>query len=89
MSSQRPKVTIQFKYNMDTGEIEEFIVDDHASAASEQYHDQVAKAVAGRLGRNPEIADAGLRHNPVSVSGAGTAATGKQPVAQKENNSRE
>ncbi len=59
MIGQRPKVTIRFKYNLDTGEIEEFIIDDHAPTARESYHDQVALSVAGRLVANPEIADAG------------------------------
>jgi plasmid stabilization system protein ParE len=52
-------VRIRFKYNKDTGEIEEFIIDDQAPAASEAYHDDVAHAIAGRLGRDPEIEDAG------------------------------
>lgn len=59
MDKQRPRIRIQFKYNVDTGEIEEFIVDDNARAASEAFHDKVAKAVAGRLGRRPDIDDAG------------------------------
>ncbi len=59
MSRKRPRVRIRFKYNKDTGEIEEFIVDDNAPAASEEYHDKVAHAIAGRLGRNPDVEDAG------------------------------
>jgi hypothetical protein len=59
MDKHRPRVRIQLKYNVDTGEIEEFIVDDNARAASEAYHDKVARAVAGRLGRRPDIDDAG------------------------------
>jgi plasmid stabilization system protein ParE len=59
MSERRPRVRIRFTYNKDTGEIEEFIVDDQAPEASEAYHDDVARAVAGRLGRDPEIEDAG------------------------------
>ncbi len=59
MSEKRPRVRIRFKYNKDTGEIEEFIIDDQAPAASEAYHDDVAHAIAGRLARDPEVEDAG------------------------------
>jgi len=73
MSERRPRVRIRFKYNKDTGEIEEFIVDDNAPAASEGYHDQVAHAIAGRLARHPDVQDAGpvrlpqLEPRPVEV----------------------
>ena len=60
MGEQRPRVRIRFQYNMETGEIEEFLIDDNALAASEEYHDKVAQAIAGRLGREPQIEDAGL-----------------------------
>lgn len=59
MSEKRPRIRIRFKYNKDTGEIEEFIIDDSAPAASEAYHDKVAHTIAGRLARNPEVEDAG------------------------------
>ena len=59
MSGKRPRVRIRFKYNKDTGEIEEFIIDDQAPAASEEYHDKVAHAIAGRLARDPDVEDAG------------------------------
>ena len=59
MSQKRPRVRIRFKYNKDTGEVEEFIVDDQAPAASEAYHDKVAHAIAGRLARDPDVEDAG------------------------------
>jgi hypothetical protein len=79
MIDQRPKVTISFKYNLDTGEIEEFIIDDHAPAARESYHDQVALSVASRLVANPEIADAG----PASSLSAG-AVTGSQNNGERD-----
>jgi plasmid stabilization system protein ParE len=56
---KRPPIRISFKYNKDTGEIEEFIVDDNAPTASETLHDKVAEAISSRLGRRPEIEDAG------------------------------
>ncbi|MCP4661415.1 MAG: hypothetical protein GY856_38925 [bacterium] len=59
---RRPAVKIRFKYNVDTGEIEQFLVDDQAPDRSEHYHDKVAEAVAGHLGRRPRIEDAGPRH---------------------------
>ena len=63
MSNKRPGVKIKFKYNLDTGEIEEFIIDDSAPAASEDYHDKVANLIAQKFARNPEITDAGpIRH---------------------------
>ena len=55
---ERPPVRIRFKYNVDNGEVE-FIVDDNAASASEEYHEKVTRAVAGLLSRNPEIQDAG------------------------------
>ncbi len=58
-SKKRPRVRVRFKYNMDTGEIEEFIIDDNAPGASENYHDGVAEIIASRLSRNPEFEDAG------------------------------
>lgn len=79
MDKQRPRIRIQFKYNVDTGEIEEFIVDDNAMAASEAYHDEVAKAIAGRLGRHPDIDDAG----PIRVSRVSDT-TVKQVDVEKE-----
>jgi len=63
MKTHRPKVKVKFKYNIDTGEIEEFIVDDNFPDASEEYHDKIAKIVANTISCNPEIQDAGaVRH---------------------------
>lgn len=64
MSEKRPRIRIRFRYNKDSGEIEELIIDDQAPAAPEAYHDGVARAIAGRLGRAPEIENAG----PVRLS---------------------
>lgn len=63
MSNKRPPIRIRFRYNVDTGEIEEFIIDDNAATASEAYHDKVARAIASRLGHNPVIDDAGPVRN--------------------------
>lgn len=79
MTGQRPKVTIRFKYNLNTGEIEEFIIDDHAPTARESYHDQIALSVASRLVANPEIADAG----PASSLSVG-AVTGSQNNEERD-----
>lgn len=59
MDTKRPPVRIHFKYNIDTGDIEEFIIDDNAPAASEDYHDKIAKTIANELGHEPDIIDAG------------------------------
>jgi hypothetical protein len=59
--SKRPAVRIRFRYNKETGQIEELIVDDQAPEKSEDYHDKVAHAVASLLARQPEIEDAGPR----------------------------
>lgn len=56
---KRPPIRISFKYNKDTGEIEEFIVDDNAPTASETLHNKIAEAISSRLSRRPEIEDAG------------------------------
>jgi hypothetical protein len=59
MAEKRPPVRIRFRFNLETGEIEEFIVDDQSPEASEDHHDEMARIVAGPLVRNPEIEDAG------------------------------
>lgn len=59
MDGKRPPVRIRFKYNVDTGEIEEFIVDDNAASAPDSYHDAVARQVAGCLSRDVRLRDAG------------------------------
>jgi plasmid stabilization system protein ParE len=64
MPKKQPRVRIRFTYNKDTGEIEEFIIDDQAPSATEAYHDDVAHAIAGRLARAPEIEDAGTMRLP-------------------------
>ena len=61
--NKRPPVKIKFKYNLETGAIEQFIVDDNAAGASEEYHDQVALAIGDLLSRKAELKDAGPRHN--------------------------
>ena len=61
--AKRPKNRVSFKDNKETGEIEEFIIDDDAETASEAYHDKVANLVARNLGAEPEIQDAGLIRN--------------------------
>jgi hypothetical protein len=64
MNKGRPNVRIRFKYNVDTGEIEEFIVDDESPARSEEFHDKVAGAISSLLSRNAEIEDAGAVRLP-------------------------
>lgn len=59
MSETRPPIRISFRYNKDTGEIVEFIVDDNAPTASEDYHDVVADTIASSLSRRAEIYEAG------------------------------
>ena len=63
MSNKRPPVKIKFRFNLETGTIEQFIVDDNAAGASEEYHDRVALAVGDLLARKVEVKDAGPRHN--------------------------
>ncbi|NPA25722.1 MAG: hypothetical protein GXO34_07850 [Deltaproteobacteria bacterium] len=60
-NSKRPPVRIRFRFNYETGRIEEFTIDDQAAGASEDYHDRVAAKIAELLARNPEIFDAGPR----------------------------
>jgi len=61
--NKRPPIRVTFKYNKETGEIEEFIIDDNAPSASDEFHDQVAKKISSLLAKNPEISDAGrIRH---------------------------
>lgn len=58
--SERQPITIRFRFNTETGQIETFLVDDGDRTAPETYHDQIARMVAGELFRNPQIEDAGL-----------------------------
>jgi hypothetical protein len=67
----RPPVRIRFKYNVDTGEIEELLIDDNAPDRSEAYHDKVAGAIASYLARRRDIEDAGSRHLPAEQERAG------------------
>ncbi|MEI7769257.1 MAG: hypothetical protein WCI67_04665 [Chloroflexales bacterium] len=58
--SERQPITIRFRFNQDTGQIEELLIDDGDRAASEEYHNKIARAIAGRLFRRPLIEDAGI-----------------------------
>ena len=53
---------------METGNIEEFIIDDNAAGASEEYHDRVAEKIGELLARNPEIFDAGPRRQAETLA---------------------
>lgn len=68
MNAKRPPVKIKFKFNMETGTIEEFIIDDNAAGASEEYHDRVAEKIGQLLARNPEIFDAGPRRQAEAIA---------------------
>ena len=68
MSGKRPPVKIKFKFNLETGNIEEFIIDDNAAGASEEYHDRVAEKIGELLARNPEIFDAGPRRQAETLA---------------------
>lgn len=70
MSESRPPIRISFKYNKDTGDIVEFIIDDNSPTASEEFHNKVAEAVASPLGRRLEIQDAGMEpvEQPQSIN---------------------
>lgn len=57
--TRRPPVRITFRFNVDTGVVEEFIVDDDAPTASEAYHNQVARLIVSSLARRADILDAG------------------------------
>jgi len=59
MNKKRPTIKVKFKYNIDTGQIEQFIIDDNAPTASEEYHDKVSKLIAQTLAKHPEVSDAG------------------------------
>lgn len=60
MSSENPRrpIRIRLHFNIDNGDID-FIIDDVSPDLSEEYHDQVARAIAGLLARNPDIRNAG------------------------------
>jgi len=67
MSSKRPPVKIKFRFNLETGTVEQFVVDDNAAGASEEYHDRVALAVGDLLARKVEVKDAGPRYSQSST----------------------
>jgi hypothetical protein len=56
---KRTPVTIRFRYNKESGEIEDFIIDDNTPNASEESHDKIADLIARQLGAKPDIEDAG------------------------------
>ena len=59
---KRPPIRVRFRFNVDTGDLE-LIIDDNSPDRSEEYHDNVADAIASYLIRNPDIEDAGaIRH---------------------------
>lgn len=64
----RNPITIRFRFNKETGQIETFLIDDGDRAAPEAYHDQIAHAIASRLFRQPKIEDAGLAAIEESLS---------------------
>lgn len=67
MSTRKP-VTIRFRFNQDTGQIEQFLIDDGDRTAPEAYHNQIARAIAGRLFRRPQVEDAGVESIPAIPS---------------------
>ncbi len=83
MSAKRPPVKIKFKYNLETGAIEQFIVDDNAAGASEEYHDRVALAIGDLLAHRAEIEDAGPRHAAVGTLDKKAAAVLSKTEAEK------
>ena len=56
-TSDRKPVNIRFRYNKESGEIEDLIVDDNSPGASESHHDRIADLVARQLGSQPLIHD--------------------------------
>jgi hypothetical protein len=79
MDQQRRPVTIRFRFNEATGQIEEFLIDDGDRTASEAYHNKIARAIAGELFKNPVIEDAGLdATTEPEATPAPTAEAGKQ-----------
>lgn len=86
---KRAPVRISFKYNKDTGEVVEFIVDDSTPEASEEYHDKVAEAISSRLSRSPDIRDAGhILHEeepPTVVTSTGGEKKNEQEESAQKN----
>lgn len=63
MADKRPPIKISFQYNVTTGEIEEFLIDDNAANAPDAYHDDVANMLLSHMGIEGDIEDAGSRAN--------------------------
>ncbi len=82
MSEHKP-ITIRFRFNQDTGQIEQFLIDDGDRAAPEEYHNKIARAIAGRLFRRPQIEDAGI----ASVEQIPSALTPEE-IRQRQGNSQ-
>jgi hypothetical protein len=61
-TSKKKPVTIRFRYNKQTGEVEDLIVDDNAPNAPEEQHDRIAALIASQLGARATIEDAGSIH---------------------------
>jgi hypothetical protein len=58
--SERKRVTVRFRFNQATGQIEEFLIDDDEPTAPEAYHDRIARAIAGQIFRRPRVIDSAV-----------------------------
>ena len=83
MPPGRKRILISFQYNEDTGQIERFVVDDQNRLASEDEHDQVARAVAAAFLRHPLTEDDGA-DAPVSTLRQTEAAQQQQTLEQSD-----
>ncbi len=84
-TSKKQPVTIRFRYNKESGEIEDLIVDDNAPNASDDFHDKVAELIARQLGANATIEDAGpirFESRPANKIGQGKSKR-KEPGSRK------
>ncbi len=79
-AAKKQPVTIRFRYNKESGEIEDLIVDDNTPNASEDFHDQVADLIARQLGARATIEDAG----PIRFESRSASKTVREKAKPKE-----
>ncbi len=50
-------ITVRFRFNKLTGEVERFIVDDHDQQLPEHVHDSIAAEIGRSVAGNPQIVE--------------------------------
>ncbi len=83
-SQKRPPIRVHFRYNLESGEVEELLIDDNAPGRTDDYHDKVADLIASRLGRDFLIEDIGQPETGINDQRGQTATWGADTRREDE-----